>query len=281
MTICDDIRTAIKILAVAGATASISEGQKGAFSVMPSQINTPTDIYASYPNFVPTVWDEKTQTWIKDENAAGGDIPAILGGKGNIIPVEYTRNKNNALTQKINMFTSNFYSKHERPDYNADTFTCVNFAKMMVEEANKEGLPAYVATAVSKNGPGHAFVAFDTSGRMEILGNKKIADTVAANKAGIFAPQQLILFDPQKITGQQSINYPLVEDYKSITIYKNPTFKPTTSNGAIDVDWTKTNKNEMVTFNNIGDITQGEERKIVTNETWITTTTPAYNSGVV
>jgi hypothetical protein len=227
-----------------GSTLKIQE--VGSFSVLPDDASTDDKIMLA-ETFIPSVYDAKTNTWIEDPGLSGNSIKTIISGSNTEIPKSYVRNEYSELVKKIDEFTSNFYKKNKRPVYNAPNWICVDYVKMMVDAAKKEGLPAYAATGVvSEKGTNHAFVAFDLSGRMDLL-----EDYVPSSKLGLYAPQEFVLYEPQ--SDDDSIDHvpgPGTDFsmYNHIDILKNPIYYIYNNNGQSElVDY----NNNVLRFRNI------------------------------
>jgi len=210
-----------------GSTLKIQEA--GSFSVLPSGNFEINNELIGSETFIPLVWDAKTGNWIEDPGLAGNSIKTIISGSDTEIPKSYIRNENSKLVNNINVFVNYFYEKDKRPDGNDPLWMCIDYAKMMVDAAKKVGLPAYMATGIGDDvklgeNINHAFVAFDLSGRMDLLEDYIPSDT---SKLGLYAPQEFILYEPQSNENSYD-NVPGRDDtiskYNHIDIHKNPIY---------------------------------------------------------
>jgi len=167
----------------------------GQFSVLPGEVDTQKDKDLAAVTFTPYTWSVSQNRWVADEKLAGGNKLKII--TNNEAPSSYPRNKANETTTKITKFLTEFYANNKRPVYNAQYWTCVDYAVRMVNAAQAQGIPAYFARGSYNKEEGHAFVAFDTSGTVLALGG---TDPAGYSGSGTYAPQEFILFEPQQIT---------------------------------------------------------------------------------
>lgn len=187
-----DLSLASDISKQAAANPHIQE--LGQFSVLPdaNEIDTQKDKDLAAVTFTPYTWSASQNKWVADTGLAGRakllniiEVPSISAS--------YPRNERGDVTDKIQTFIKEFNAQNKFPEYKFPDWVCTDYAARMIEAAQKQGIPAYLAKARYQEGDfGHVFVAFDTSGKMSALGG---ADSTK-NQDGIFAPQEFILYDP-------------------------------------------------------------------------------------